>query len=240
MKTRHAVVVLFGFLVLLGVAALACAQAGVTGAPYCGTQESETTQTLIDGTHITHKSKTHVCRDSQGRTRTEVFSVNGQGDVSQYPANINIFDPVDHVQYMLDVNRHSARRIVQSVLTPPVPQQFPVPPIFPTQPKPGPKMETATEHLDSQIIEGVLVEGTRTTTTLPVGIDGNDRPIVTVNEIWVSRELHTVVLTKRTDPRFGDTLERLSGIDRSEPDPAIFRVPADYSIEDVPSPFMRP
>jgi len=236
------VLVPFGFLALLSATVLASGQVtpGVTGAPYCGTHESETTQTLGDGTHITRKSKQHVCRDSQGRTRTEMFLVNGQGEVSQNPMNINIVDPVEHVQYLLDVNRHWAHRIPQPP-TPPVPQQTPPPlPIFiPPQPKQGPKMETKNEQLDSQVIEGLLVEGTRTTMTFPVGLDGNDRPIVTVNEVWFSRELQTVVLIKRTDPRSGDTVDRLSGIDRSEPDPSIFRVPADYTTEDASSPFVR-
>jgi hypothetical protein len=248
------VLVPFGFLALLSVTVSANAQggigslggglSGIPGSPYCGTRESETTQTLFDGTHITRKSKTHVCRDSQGRTRTEMFVANGQGEVSQNPVNINIVDPVEHVQYMLDVNRHSARRIVQSFPTPPPPQQIPppsqqIPPPPPISVPQQPRAETKMELLDSQMMEGLLVDGIRNTTIIPVGLEGNDRPMVIVNEVWSSRELHEVVRSKRTDPRSGDATESLSGIDRSEPDLAIFRVPADYTIEDVPSPFVR-
>jgi hypothetical protein len=49
--------------------------------------------------------------------------------------------------------------------------------------------QTTTEKLPSQTIEGVLVEGTRHTTTWPVGAQGNDRPITNTNETWMSPEL---------------------------------------------------
>jgi hypothetical protein len=42
--------------------------------------------------------------------------------------------------------------------------------------------------------------------------------------------LRVVVLSKHSDPRNGDTTDRLINIDRSEPDPALFRPPADYTI----------
>ena len=47
--------------------------------------------------------------------------------------------------------------------------------------------QTTTQILASQTIEGVLVEGTRHSTTWPVGAQGNDRPITSTNETWMSR-----------------------------------------------------
>jgi len=61
---------------------------------------------------------------------------------------------------------------------------------------------------------------------------GNDRPIVRVMESWLSPELKITVLSKSSDPRMGENTMRLQGIDRSEPDPALFRAPADYQIVD--------
>jgi hypothetical protein len=87
--------------------------------------------------------------------------------------------------------------------------------------------------LGTQVIEGFLVEGSRTTTTFPAGFEGSDRPIVITNETWFSKELGTVIVSKRSDPRFGETLQRLTDIDRSEPDPELFRIPADYTVEEV-------
>jgi len=63
-----------------------------------------------------------------------------------------------------------------------------------------------------------------------VGSQGNDRPIVAVNENWYSDELQTQILSKRSDPRYGESVDRLTNIDRSEPDPSLFLPPADYTI----------
>jgi len=88
------------------------------------------------------------------------------------------------------------------------------------------------------MIEGVRAEGTRTTTTLPAGAIGNVRPIQIVTERWYSPELHVVVFSRRADPRFGETIYRLTNITRMEPDASLFQVPADYRREDVkPFPF---
>ncbi len=82
-------------------------------------------------------------------------------------------------------------------------------------------------------MEGVLVEGDRTTVTYPVGALGNDRPITTVSEVWRSSDLKTVVLRKNSDPRSGRSTTRLTNISRAEPDPFLFQVPADYQIVDT-------
>ena len=92
--------------------------------------------------------------------------------------------------------------------------------------------EVNQEQLGTQAIEGVAAEGTRATFTIAAGKIGNDRPIVTVNERWYSQELQTVVLSKNSDPRTGETTYRLTNIDRSEPDPSLFQVPADYTVEE--------
>src|SRR5262245_496179 len=91
--------------------------------------------------------------------------------------------------------------------------------------------EVNQEQLGTQTIEGVMAEGTRLTLTIPAGKIGNERPIVTVNERWYSQELQTVVLTKNSDPRMGETTYRLTNINRSEPDPSLFQVPADYTVD---------
>jgi hypothetical protein len=100
--------------------------------------------------------------------------------------------------------------------------------------------EVNQESLGTQSIEGVTAEGTRMTFTIPAGKIGNDRPIVTVNERWYSPELQTVVLTKNSDPRMGETTYRLTNINRSEPDPALFQVPADYTVDEGVGPRLLP
>jgi len=97
------------------------------------------------------------------------------------------------------------------------------------------KYDIKTEQLGSKNIEGVEAEGTRTVTTIPAGAIGNERPIETVYEKWYSKELQLVVLSKRTDPRFGEQTYRLTNIVRNEPDPSLFSVPAGYKPYPSPS-----
>jgi hypothetical protein len=51
-----------------------------------------------------------------------------------------------------------------------------------------------------------------------------------MTENWFSEELQAQILSRRTDPRYGETTELLINIERSEPDPALFRPPAEYTI----------
>ena len=99
--------------------------------------------------------------------------------------------------------------------------------------------EAKKESLGKQTIEGVEAEGTRTTVTIPADEIGNELPIQIVTERWYSPELQTAVMTRHRDPRFGETIYRLTNINRSEPARTLFEVPADYTIKDAPQPMMR-
>jgi hypothetical protein len=90
------------------------------------------------------------------------------------------------------------------------------------------------EDLGSQTMEGVKVDGTRATVTIPAGKLGNERPLVVVTERWFSPELGVVVMSRHSDPRLGTTSYRLTGIQRREPPAALFEVPAGYALEEGP------
>ncbi|MBV9215868.1 MAG: hypothetical protein JO053_06795 [Acidobacteria bacterium] len=92
------------------------------------------------------------------------------------------------------------------------------------------RYESHTEKLGTQNFEGVDAEGTRTTTTIPAGAIGNERPIDIVYESWYSKDLQLVVYSKRSDPRTGEQTYRLTNISRSEPDQSVFAVPSGYRI----------
>ncbi|RPI22480.1 MAG: hypothetical protein EHM61_22175 [Acidobacteria bacterium] len=88
-----------------------------------------------------------------------------------------------------------------------------------------------TEQLGRQIIEGLEAEGKRTTITIPAGQIGNEQPIIITSEQWYSPELQTIIYSKRDDPMAGTTIYRLTNISRAEPDPALFQLPPDYTVE---------
>jgi hypothetical protein len=97
------------------------------------------------------------------------------------------------------------------------------------------KAETKTEKLEVRQIEGVQAEGVRYTTTIPAGDIGNEQAIQIVNERWYSPELQVIVMTRHSDPRFGETTYRLTNIQRGEPNPSLFQVPADYTVKEPPA-----
>ena len=104
---------------------------------------------------------------------------------------------------------------------------------------PHTKYESKTVQLGTQNFEGVEAEGTRTTTTIPAGAIGNDRPIEITYERWFSKELQLVVMSKNSDPRSGEQTYHLTNIVRNEPDPSLFTVPHSYRIITQPTPASR-
>jgi hypothetical protein len=210
---------------------------GQRGLPYSAIKETQTLQTLSDGTHITRKSHTRFYRDSQGRTRTEIFLV-GPGISPDQPTQILINDPIEGVNYFLNPRNHTGTRTNFRMM---VPQQPPPRPPA-NMPAPPPPKQSAPqpnrEDLGMQMIEGLWARGSRITRTIPINAEGNDRPLVNVTEAWFSEELQADVLTKLSDPR-GETVVRLTNIERSEPDPALFRPPADYTLAEQQPPIIR-
>ncbi len=107
-------------------------------------------------------------------------------------------------------------------------------------PEPGVMMEwhgaregmARKETLGKQLIEGVEAEGTRSTLTIPPGEIGNERAIEIVSERWYSPELQTVVMTRHSDPRFGETTYKLTNISRIEPDRSLFELPSGYTLKE--------
>ena len=86
------------------------------------------------------------------------------------------------------------------------------------------------ESLGTQFMEGVAVEGTRTTVTIPAGEIGNERPITIVSERWFSPDLKVLVMSRQSDPRFGETTYRLTNLNRTEPPAHLFEIPADFRL----------
>lgn len=92
--------------------------------------------------------------------------------------------------------------------------------------------QPAKEELGQKAIEGVMAEGSRTTTTIPAGKIGNAQAIKVVSEQWFSPDLQVIIMTRHADPRSGETLYRLTNIIRGEQDRSLFEVPADYTIQE--------
>jgi hypothetical protein len=232
----------------------------VTGAPYTATASTEMTQVLGDGNRIVNKTAASLARDSQGRTRREeTMGMVGPWQVNG-PKLVFINDPATQTNYILDVNNQLAsvvnvgnlnKQVMSGMNLPGTPPPLPPPPpgasvsimtqsggnvMFMQKGSGGFPADVKTESLGVQTMEGVSVEGKRATTTIPAGQIGNVQPIETVSEVWFSPELQAVVMSKHSDPRFGETVYQLTGIQRAEPDHSLFEVPPGYTIKNGPGP----
>jgi hypothetical protein len=233
--------------------------APVVGAPYSATIKNENVQTLEDGTHITQTTSGNIARDSQGRTRQDAsLPPIGNLSAADAPHIVFIQDPVAQTAYTLNLTDKTAMKmpglpVNLSVSGPaggPGKVLMQMGTALPAAGPPPPGMAMAlsmqktfisgdqgqsnTEDLGSQSMEGVLVNGVRTTRTIPTGEIGNDRPISIVTEVWTSPDLKTIVYSKRTDPRMGQQTFQLTNVVRSEPDTSLFTVPADFKIVEGP------
>jgi hypothetical protein len=230
--------------------------APVQGAPYSATITNENIQTLEDGTHINQTSTGNIARDSQGRTRQDAsLPPIGNLSASDAPHIVFIQDPVAQSAYTLNLTDKTAQKM--PALPPNITTSgamsgggrgkfvMQMGTAVPAGgPGPGMTMQRTvaisdqgqanTEDLGSQTMEGVLVNGVRTTRTIPAGEIGNDKPISIVTEVWTSPDLKTIVKSRRTDPRMGEQTFQLTNIVRSEPDASLFTVPADFKIMDGP------
>jgi hypothetical protein len=214
----------------------------VKGAPYQAETITETVQTLADGNRIVHRTTGLVARDGEGRTRREQTLGHLPGFAGKAgPRTIFIHDNSGGTSYALEPEEKIARKMGRSPLFTkmargeggPHGQKHVFIERVERKLKHGTtEFKPESESLGSRVIEGVEATGTRTTITIPAGEIGNERAIEIVNERWVSSELKVVVMSRSSDPRFGETTYRLAGIVRGEPDRALFEVPSDYTVKE--------
>jgi hypothetical protein len=237
----------------------------VQGAPYSATITNESVQTLADGNRIVVKTTGFVARDSAGRTRQQMeLPALGNLSATNLPQIVFIQDPVAGSGYALNMTDRTARAVPASPPTSDQSATAGIGAVGPgpaivikrgaiaggaPQPAPpegaffiqkatavGDPSQTATQDLGSQIFDGVLATGTRTTLTIPAGEIGNEQPLEVVTEVWTSPDLKAIVYSKRSDPRIGVQTFQLTNILRNEPDPSLFVVPSDFTTINDPKP----
>ncbi|MBV8846384.1 MAG: hypothetical protein JO307_26560 [Bryobacterales bacterium] len=232
----------------------------VKGAPYSAEAVTETTQTLADGNRIATSRSSMQYRDGLGRERREESFPQPPGAHGALPQMVIIHDPVANTNFTLFPQTRTATKMPGPTIRPGQAVQFVQTRDASGQPTQGPAVNTGglaisggmilngqdgrvtikTEDLGSQMVEGVLAKGTRTTHIIPSGQIGNQQEIDTVDERWYSPELQINLVTRHRDPRTGETINRLRDIVRAEPDPALFQIPADYQVTEQPGPKLVP
>jgi len=226
----------------------------VKGAPYSAEAVNETIQTLADGNRIVQRTTAMQYRDTDGRERREETSAMGAIFITDPVAGtrytlhpetrtaekgvtgtFNVMTNTgDGVFYYANGNEGVAikGRGETGPLTVRLSGARTEPLTIATAGRLAVGVINAkAEQLPNMYIEGVQAQGTRTTTTIPAGDIGNDRPIDIVDERWYSPDLQMTIMTKHSDPRTGENNFQLKNINRSSPPPTMFEVPADYTVK---------
>jgi TonB family protein len=222
-------------------------------APFSAEMVSESIQTLPDGNRIVHRTNTIIYRDGEGRIRRETsFKIRDAGGAYKEHKTIQVSDSFGGINFILDPQNRTARKFptrpmkeIAGVRTLPnvavggIADRTAIatgnvfgPGLVRSVAGFGVNGESKNESLGSQMIEGVAAEGTRITHTIPAGSMGNERPIEVTNERWYSKELQLDVLIKSVDPRSGESTHQMTNISLGEPDPALFEIPSDYTVQE--------
>ncbi len=196
----------------------------VQGAPYSAQAVTQFTQTLANGDHIQRTTTASIARDSQGRTRMD-RSIATVGALSAtaggHARAIMIHDPVAGMSYALDPASKTGTLDADTSARGSAP----------SKPARAERLccreDRGPGHAGDSRRQRARQAVTR---AIPAGQEGNEKEIDIVTETWYSPDLQVVVMSKTSDPRFGETVYQLSGLSRAEPDPALFTVPSDYTV----------
>lgn len=220
----------------------------VKSLPFSATETTTREQTLSDGTVIKSTVKVLFSRDSEGRLRADaplkpdangasqgrivtLWNPNDGRSITWISGNPSAtFASVTHLpesqlnsflSTLATTPATSARTPLQRSLTASLASA-------------QDSSSLQAESLPEQSIAGVQATGARITQVIPAGTVDNDRDFTIVSETWTSADLKTTVRQVSSDPRTGTVTTELSNIDRTEPDPALFKVPANVRVTDLP------
>jgi hypothetical protein len=231
----------------------AAGMVAVKGLPFSATQTTVREQTLSDGTVIRSTVEVQLWRDSEGRMRAESIVKPKSGDSPQTHV-VAVWNPTERTE--MSWVSGSQQGTIATVLHLPELQlngmmnALPAPSpgalslsqrsAIPTAAQAPLASQSAanirTEALGPDTISGLDATGSRTTQVIPAGSIDNDRDFTVSSETWTSAELKITVRQTTSDPRTGTVTIELTNIDRSEPDPALFKPPANSKLMDVPDP----
>lgn len=186
----------------------------VPNLPYTA-QIVETDVETANGTRVQQETKVFEARDSQGRTWIESFQSNNMNRQMV----VNLYIPLRR-QFIQLFPWQKTARVMTFPGTGPIPihRNLHV-------------VKTKTETLPGRTIHGIYAVGTRTTQVSP-SHNGHGPDVVKAQETWISPDLKMVVFSKdtSTDPDSNQITTEIRQLDRSEPNPALFEIPADYKI----------
>jgi hypothetical protein len=200
----------------------------IPNAPFTGTVQILSKEILPDGSTYTRRTVNHIARNSSGiihnercKLETEVF----KGDPTIL--SIHIYDPQTRLNTFLEPETHIAR---QSVLaSKPHPPASGVPP---TADEVQRSQGITVQDLGTTTIAGLPLHGTRKLRVVPAASSGTGQAVTITDDYWYSEDLKVYLVLKHNDPRTGEQTVGITSVERGEPDPSLFVIPASYKVVD--------
>jgi len=206
------------------------------GAPFSAVVKTQSVTAFADGNRIVRGNIVHYFRDGQGRTRTE----RGEGTGRL----ITINDPVSAERFVIRPESKTvfaykapAGGTLPSAMIAPVDDMAPFALLgFGMGVGANPaatEASSATTSLGQQSFNGVAATGTRLVRDIPSGVLGNEKPITSTLDRWVSSDLGIPVQITQKSSLGGELTLNLEQVARTEPDPTLFVPPSDYNRRDI-------
>lgn len=216
-------------------------EGAVRNLPYVLEEIAIRVQILPDGSRITLTDREKQLRDTQGRMRTEIYT---QTEGRMVLRSAQLWYPDSRTSVLLVASSKTAqvRHMPESrPLTPARREEMRAQAAArraANSGSPGSQVSAANARprhrevveLPPRTILGIHAEGKRTTHVIPAGTIGNDHELSTVQEVWSSPELHIDLDRTTEDYTLVKTVVTVISLDRVEANPAMFEIPADYTI----------
>ncbi len=200
--------------------------APLPNAPFTATVTAAWTRTLEDGNTLTIQNHRKVARDSSGRIFQERrWFVPNNGPTEPPLSELDFSNPELHELYICFPTERVCRLHDYSA-----PTEFN---LIPAGELPNHNGTLTRVDLGKNTLEGLEVTGTRETTAIAANSIGNNRPLALTKVFWYSPQLGINLLVKRMDPRHGTQIFSVSDVKLVTPDPATFKLPKGYTVQDV-------
>jgi hypothetical protein len=207
----------------------------VANSPFSASVDILTHEKLPDGTERIRTTTNHIARSASGRIYNERRLLVPATFKGLPPVlSAHTYDPGSHLSVVLEPREHLAKQVILAHPNPVIPGFAPLK----VNPNPGPNR--TEEEIGSQVFQGFTLQGIRKTHTVAAAASDTGQPLVVTDEYWFSPELSIYMIIKHNDPRTGEQLVTVSKVERAEPDPAVFAIPATFKVVDETPPDQAP
>ena len=204
----------------------------IPGAPFVGKVSVQRTILQTNGHTLTIFTTHMIARDAQGRIRNEFSSfMPPNSTAAPTVLRVHLYDPQNRLSTMLFPMSRMFR--IMPVGRPPA-TDTPAGYASPAGSTLPPSQYANEQDLGTRTIAGLEVHGVRYTQDIPAVASGTGKDIVVTDEYWYSYDLKMNLSITHNDPRTGSMTWAVIQLTRTDPDPSLFAIPADYK------PFTRP